>query len=106
MAADVCTGLITEEEFRRKYLDHKANISQVAWAFEDAKRRLETDEDGEPATVRIMTPSKSKRMQSLYVEIESDNVIAPEKTISQDEAKSMIHTLSIGLDRVIEMTEH
>jgi AbiV family abortive infection protein len=46
VAADVFTGLITEEQFNRYYLSHAKKIGSMAWATTEAEHYLDAPEGG------------------------------------------------------------
>ena len=71
LAADVYTGLITEEEFQRHYRDHKKKIGRMLWATEDAKRYLDSPEGD---YVDVQEPTFANRMDAMYVSINARRI--------------------------------
>lgn len=103
LAADVCTKFIKEDDFWKHYTSHNRKIGRVRWASMDAKDYRDLEEE---KYIVIKTPSIKKRMDALYVGIKQSIVTAPEDKIKSEDAKSLIHTLRVAIDRIFEMTEY
>lgn len=103
LAADVFTEFITEQEFYEYYRDHKKKIGRMAWATEDAERYLDAPE-GE--YVAVEQPRIASRMDALYVGINQGKVTTPSDIIGRDEARGIIHTGKVAIQRILEVTEY
>ncbi|MCJ7507797.1 MAG: AbiV family abortive infection protein, partial [candidate division Zixibacteria bacterium] len=86
LAADVYTGLITENKFNKRYLNHKKKIESVRWASLDAEdyMDIETEE-----YLKIQLPSINKRMDALYTNLCEDTIKTPITEITSENAKSL-----------------
>jgi AbiV family abortive infection protein len=102
LAADVFTGLIDEGEFWDCFRNHKKKIGRMAWATADAQRYL--DEEGRG--VDVQKPTFAGRLSGMYTGFDGKTVAAPKMLISQDDANSIIHTVRVALDRIVEVTEY
>jgi len=102
LAADVFTGFITEAEFLEHYRDHKKKIGRMAWATEDAKWYLD-EPDGQ--YVDVDAPKVMNRMDALYVSLQGNRVISPSEIIGRHDARGIIHTVNVALQRILETTE-
>ncbi len=102
LAADVFTRLITEDVFYDHYRDHKKKIGRMAWATNDAKRYLD-EPDG--YYVEVEKPKVANRMDALYVSLNQKKVISPADVVSRDDARGIIHTGNVAIQRICEMTE-
>ena len=113
IAADVYTGLVTEEEFIQQYREHEAKINRMAWAHEDANssphcyRWVGPDRDDVEEIVSRM-PKLKRRMNSLYVGLNLKDMkpILPEEKITKEDAKGIIHIVDVALFKIMEMTEY
>jgi AbiV family abortive infection protein len=103
IAADVVTGFTEEGEFWKVFRDHKKKIGRMAWASNDAAHYLDLEQE---TYLDIEHPSTSRRMNALHVHFEEGNVKSPKDLISEDDARAIIHTLRVAIDRIIDMTEH
>lgn len=103
LAADVFTGLIEESKFWTIFRDHNKKIGRMAWASNDAKRYLDLDKE---TYLDIEHPTSARRMHGLYVHFEKSKVKSPKDLISEHDARAIIHTLRVAIDRIIEMTEY
>jgi AbiV family abortive infection protein len=102
LAADVSTGLITNEEFQEHYRDHRKKIGRMAWATEDAKRYLDAPEGD---YVPVEKPTFANRNDAMYVNIKGKVVVSPSDVISSDAARGIIHTGKVAIQRIWEVTE-
>jgi AbiV family abortive infection protein len=102
LAADVHTGLIDRNTFQKIYRDHRQKIGRMAWATDDAKRYLSAP-DGE--YLKVVAPTFPSRNDSMYVNFRDARVISPFDVIDHDEAQSIIHTVNVALQRILEVTE-
>lgn len=103
LAADVFTGFIEEEKFWQGYSSHKTKIERMAWASLDAADYPDYETEG---YIDITDPQIRKRMLALYVDIESDQLSSPSNAITKAEAQSLIYTLRVAIERIIEVTEY
>ena len=103
LAADVYTGFRDEEEFWKYFKDHKGKIKRMAWASTDAEHYLDLDLE---TYLEIERPTITGRMNALYVHFEGEKVKGPDDHITQDDARAIIHTLRVAIDRIIEMTDY
>jgi AbiV family abortive infection protein len=103
LAADVFTGFIEEEKFWKYFKDHKRKIGRMAWASEDAKHYLDLDLE---TYLEIERPTITGRMNALYVHFEGEKIKGPDDHLTEDEARAIIHTLRVAIDRIIEMTDY
>jgi AbiV family abortive infection protein len=99
LAADVYTEFIKEEEFWTKFTKHNEKIQLLGWASHDAERYLDWETED---YVEISVPKVKSRMGSLYVDIENSKIISPKDAITAKESKSLIHTLTVAIDRITE----
>jgi AbiV family abortive infection protein len=99
LAADVYTSFIEEKEFWNKFNKHSQKIRLVGWASEDAERYrdLESDE-----YLEMTLPDLKNRMKALYVDLEHGLIISPKESISTKDSKSLIHTLRVAIERIME----
>jgi AbiV family abortive infection protein len=102
LAADVFTGLVGKAEFQECYRDHKEKLRRMAWATEDAKRYLD---EPEGSYVDVETPTFPDRNDALYVSINDKCVRSPSDVIGSEAARGIIHTVTVALQRIHEVTE-
>jgi AbiV family abortive infection protein len=102
LAADVFTGLITNEEFQECFRDHREKIARMAWATDDAKRYLAMPEEED---IAIEEPNFANRMDAMYVGLKGAKVVSPSDVIDRESARSIIHTAQVAMQRIIEMVE-
>lgn len=103
LAADVWTKFMEENDFWKYYNKHDRKIGRVRWASMDAEDYRDLEDDKH---IVIKIPSVKKRMNALYVDIKQNAVTSPKDTINSEDAKSLIHTLRVAIDRIVEMTEY
>ena len=103
LAADLFTEFIGEEEFKKCYTNHRAKIERMAWASEDAQRYLDVEEE---TYIYIEEPTIAARMNALYVHFDGKRVQSPGDIVRREDAKSIIHTLRVAIERIIEVTEY
>ncbi len=99
LAADVYTGFIDEKDFWNKFTKHSEKIRLIGWASHDAENYLDVESE---EYLEIDMPNLQSRMKALYVDLEQKDIISPDKAITAKESKSLIHTLRVGIERVIE----
>ncbi len=102
LAADVFTGFIKEETFWKYFKDHKRKIKRMAWASTDAERYLDLELE---TFLEIEKPTISGRMNALYVRFEGNKVKRPADHLTEDDARAIIKTLRVAIDRIIEASE-
>jgi AbiV family abortive infection protein len=103
LSADVFTGYIDEAEFWDVFRNHKKKIGRMAWASLDAEHYLDLEKE---TYFDIEHPTTAQRMHALYVHFENGTVKSPKDLITEDDARAIIHTLRVAIDRIIEMTEY
>ena len=103
MAADVFTGFIEENIFKKAYRDHKEKISRVEWIKKDGNSLPDYSYDG----VLIKDFDYKKKLKSLYVDGEFNltEISTPKDSVSQNDAESVIKAVNVGLDRIRQVTE-
>lgn len=112
LAADVFTQFSKEEEFLKKYVNHKDKIDRMEWAHIDASTYphnfIWIGPDKED--VEKIDPEKPlwlKRQKSLYVDIDDvSNITVPSESITENDAKNIIHIVDVALERIWEVTEY
>ena len=102
LAADVFTGHITEVEFQEYYRDHKKKIGRMLWATKDAKWYLDEPEGD---YVDVEHPKVANRKDALYVSLKADQLISPSDIIGREDARGIIHTVNVALERIREVTD-
>jgi len=103
LAADVFTSFIEEETFWKYFKDHKRKIGRMAWASADAEEYLDVEQE---TYLEIDHPTTAQRMNALYVHFEGTEIKSPKDLFTEDDARAIIHTLRVAIDRIIEMTEY
>lgn len=111
-AADVFTGLCTEEEFIKIYTKHPKKIQRIEWAHDDANsfphnlKWVGPDQD-DVEEINPKAPIFQKRQDSLYVDADFERQIVynPEQKISEEDAREIIHIVDVALHRIMEVTE-
>ena len=103
LAADVFTRFIEEETFWKYFKDHKRKIGRMAWASADAEHYLDIEQE---TYLEIEHPTTAQRMNALYVHFEGGQIKSPNDLLTEDDARAIIHTLRVAIDRIIEMTEY
>ena len=112
LAADVFTEFSKEEEFLKKYTDHKSKIGRMKWAHLDASSFpyneiwIGPDKD-DTKKMKPKEPLWVKRQMSLYVDIdEKSNILAPINSITDSDTADIIHVVETALERIWEVTEY
>lgn len=102
LAADVYTGLISEEYFKNSYRDHKKKISRVEWIKIDGNSYPYFESD----SIRIQDFDFQKKLKSMYVDVDfkDGKVSKPSDSVNEDDAKRIIRAVEVGLDRIYEVT--
>ena len=75
----------------------------MAWASEDAARYLDFEQE---TYLDIEHPTAARRMNALYVHFEQGKVKSPKGLIAEADARAIIHTLRVAIDRIMEMTDY
>lgn len=103
LSADVYTGFITEDEFKKVYRDHKEKISRVKWIQIDGNLFPFFSGDG----IKINNFDFRKKLRSMYVDIDSKSEIisSPGEVITKADAESIIKAVNVGLYRIYQVTE-
>ncbi len=111
-AADVYTGLHTEEEFRDFYRSHSRKLDRVQWVHKDANswpynlRWIGPDQD-DVERIAPGQPVFSKRQGSMYVDADFSNmsVASPSESVSEKDAKEMIQLVEVAINRIVDVEE-
>lgn len=104
LAADVYTGYIEEDKFKKSYRDHKAKIERVEWIKIDGNDipmyHLES------APIEIQSFDYIKKLKSLYVDVDfkTGNISIPSKAIDRQDALSVLRAIEVGFNRIYEVT--
>lgn len=103
MAADVFTGFIEENIFKKAYRDHKEKISRVEWIKKDGNSLPDYSYDD----VLVKDFDYEKKLKSLYVDgkFNLTEIFTPKDSVSQNDAESVIKAVNVGLDRIRQVTE-
>lgn len=103
MAADVFTGFIEENIFKKAYRYHKEKISRVEWIKKDGNSLPDYSYDD----VLIKDFDYEKKLKSLYVDgkFNLTEISTPKDSVSQNDAESVIKAVNVGLDRIRQVTE-
>jgi|SRR5882762_1465505 len=101
LAADVYTGLQTEEDFKKICYTHKKKIKRMAWATNDAADYLSSD----GMFVEVEKPTFKVRNDAMYVELKDGTVYTPSALIGREEAEGIIHTVNVAIQRIVEVTQ-
>ncbi|MBU0614125.1 AbiV family abortive infection protein [Patescibacteria group bacterium] len=105
-AADVFTGLSTEEDFKKAYKNHNEKIGRVAWAQLDTPHKLVwrgPDVDDIERIVPDM-PAWEKRQDSLYVNFNGTITTSPKDKIAEIDASELIRVVDTALKSIFETT--
>lgn len=102
LAADVFTGLISEDDFNKSYKDHKTKIKWVKWIKLDGNSYPYFHSD----TTRIQDFDFQKKLKSLYVDVNfgEDKISTPNDSVNEADAISIIRAIKVGLDRINKVT--
>ncbi|HTS12617.1 MAG TPA: AbiV family abortive infection protein [Candidatus Limnocylindrales bacterium] len=103
LAADVYTGFIEEQEFNDACRDHRKKITRMEWATEDAKRYLAMPEED---YFDVREPTFQNRMSAMYVDFANGTITTPGQLIDAQQARHIIHTVEVALQRILEITEY
>jgi len=103
MAADVFTGLINEDEFKKAYRDHKKKIARIEWIKIDGNSFPFFSYDN----VLIKDFDFQKKIKSMYVDIDFNlnEISTPNNSVTENDAKSIIKAVKVGLYRIYQVTE-
>ncbi|MFA6322930.1 MAG: AbiV family abortive infection protein [Candidatus Buchananbacteria bacterium] len=103
IAADVYTGFITEDEFKKIYRDHKEKILRVKWIQLDGNVFPCFNYDG----VKIKDFDFKKKLKSMYVDVDfvRGEISSPSICISKEDAKSILKAVEVGLQSIFMVTE-
>ena len=102
LSADVYTGFIKEEQFKKAYRSHHEKISRVEW--------IKIDGNSFPCfsydKVRIKDFDFQKKLKSMYVDIDFNikKVSTPTDSISKNDAENIIKAVQVGLYQIHEVT--
>ncbi len=103
LAADVFSGFISEDDFKKSYRDHKMKISRVEWIKLDGNSYPYFDYD----STLIQDFDFQKKLKAMYVDVNfgEDKISTPNDSVNEGDAKSIIRAVEIGLHRIYEVTE-
>jgi len=102
LSANVYTGFIKEDKFKKAYRNHHEKISRVEW--------IKIDGNSFPCfsydKVRIKDFDFQKKLKSMYVDIDFNikKVSTPTDSISKNDAENIIKAVQVGLYRIHEVT--
>ncbi|MCG2717752.1 MAG: AbiV family abortive infection protein [Nanoarchaeota archaeon] len=110
-AADVYTGFSKEEDFIKSFAHHRRKIKRVTWAYLDANSSFYNQVWLGPNIddVEKIAPAKplwKKRLDSLYVGINSDKIRFPANKIRRNDALGIIHIVETALHQIWDMVEN
>lgn len=103
LAADVYTGFIKEDEFKKIHRDHKEKISRVKW--------IQIDGNLYPCfrgdDIRINDFDFQKKLKSMYVDVNfgTEKTSSPTNSVSKEDAENIIKAVRVGLYRIHQVTE-
>ncbi|MBS3904205.1 MAG: AbiV family abortive infection protein [Simkania sp.] len=110
-AADVFTGLRTEEEFAKFYRAHREKIANVGWAHYDAtiyphKYKWIGPDMEDVEEMNPEEPLFSKRQAALYVDVDfaEGKISQPLDVITEKDARGIIHIVEVAFERIWEVT--
>jgi len=105
LAADVWTGFINEKEFWDVYTSHRHKVGRMARASNDARRYLDVETE---QYIDVQEPQVKRRMSALYVECNQNRieVESPRELITEDMAKSLVHTVRSAFHSIFVVTEY
>ena len=103
LAADVYTGFISEDKFWDVYRDHTQKVGRMAWASDEARRYPDPETED---YLEVHEPEIKSRMSALYVECDRPTVKSPSELITGEMAKSVIHTVRVALQQIVEVTDY
>ncbi len=102
MAADVYTGLHSEEDYRKMQNDHEEKIKRVKWVqYKGQEFPIVTSEGNQTKDFDFR-----KKLRSTYVELEkkSKRVLRPSDAITKDDSANIINAVMAGLTAVVEVS--
>ncbi len=103
LAADVFTGLIKEDEFKKSFTNHKEKIKRVKW--------IQIDENSYPYfnsdLIQIKDFDFKKKLKSMYVDADFKlkEISTPDDSVTKKDAEGIIKAVKVGLHRIYEVTE-
>ncbi|RMF92724.1 MAG: AbiV family abortive infection protein [Candidatus Schekmanbacteria bacterium] len=110
-AADVFTGLKTEDSFRAFYRQHREKINNIGWAYCDAssypyKYKWIGPDAEDTQEMNPATPSWDKRKLALYVDVDfsANTITTPREAVTEKDAYDIIHVADTALHRIWEIT--
>jgi len=111
LAADVFTGLVSEEKFKNSYRSHTQKIERVEWAHYDASsyphnlKWIGPDTD-DFEQIDPTNPLFSKRQNALFVDVDfkTAKISKPKDVIREKDAKGILHIVDVALERIWEVT--
>ena len=109
-AADVYTGLHTENEFKAFYRDHVRKLEGVQWVHEDANswpydlKWVGPDLD-DVVRINPNEPVFPKRQGALYVDanFSARAATAPTESVTQNDANEIIRLVEVAIQRIVEV---
>ena len=106
-AADVYTGLHTEDEFMQFYRNHARKLERVQWVHKDANSwpyniRWVGPEQGDIETIAPNEPTFNKRQEAMYVDVNlsKKQVTSPTESTSEKEALDMIQLVEVAINHI------
>jgi AbiV family abortive infection protein len=107
-AADVFTGLTTEDNFNKSFKNHKDKIGRVAWAHDDASSYPNNfvwvgPDVGDVIRIVLNEPQWEKRQASLYVDITDAEKSLPKEKITENDVREIVQVVDVALRRILEV---
>lgn len=111
-AADVYSGLNTEEQFKDFYRSHARKLERVQWVHSDANswpynlRWIGPDEE-DVESIAPGAPVFSKRQGAMYVDVDfsAKKVTRPVDAVSDTDARDMLDLVEVAMHRIVSVEE-
>lgn len=98
LVADLFTGYIEQDEFRKSFSKHSVKSSRIVWAL-DSSPHLDEDEPEQDSP--LLNPQT--RMASLYVDIDDKlRPLLPESRLNEGYARDLIRAVNQALWKIAE----
>ena len=98
LAADVYTGFIQEDEFKKIYKSHEAKINRVKWIQIDANIYPCFRWDN----IHVDNFDFKRKLKAMYVDIDFGNkkISSPSESVSAEDAIKIIKAVRVGLYQI------
>jgi AbiV family abortive infection protein len=109
-AADVSTGIRSEQEFKDFFQSHRKKLENIDWAHAEADyigmRWFGPDID-DINSIILKHPEFRDRLRALYVDVDFTNktISKPSNEISENISKGIIHIVNEALKKILITTE-